>query len=72
MGNVFDKIMQKISNNSPKNILMLGLENAGKTTIIYRMKNIEDFNTVPTVGMFTKEFRFIIIIFFKYLFRFDC
>jgi GTPase SAR1 family protein len=42
--------MKKLSADGPKRILMLGLDNAGKTTILYRMKRAEDFNTVPTVG----------------------
>lgn len=44
--------MKKLSTDGPKRILMLGLDNAGKTTILYRMKRAEDFNTVPTIGMF--------------------
>ncbi|CAF4361180.1 unnamed protein product [Rotaria socialis] len=52
MGKVVSKIMKKLSADGPKRILMLGLDNAGKTTILYRMKRAEDFNTVPTIGMF--------------------
>ncbi|CAF2751999.1 unnamed protein product [Rotaria sp. Silwood2] len=50
MGKIFSTIMKKLSADGPKRILMLGLDNAGKTTIIYRMKRAEDFNTVPTIG----------------------
>ncbi|CAF1179669.1 unnamed protein product [Rotaria sp. Silwood1] len=50
MGKVFSKILKKLSADGPKRILMLGLDNAGKTTILYRMKRTEDFNTVPTIG----------------------
>jgi small GTP-binding protein len=50
MGKVLSKVMKKLSIDGPKRILMLGLDNAGKTTILYRMKRTEDFNTVPTVG----------------------
>jgi len=56
MGKVLSKVMKKLSADGPKRILMLGLDNAGKTTILYRMKRTEDFNTVPTVGMFKKIF----------------
>ncbi|CAF1097912.1 unnamed protein product [Rotaria sordida] len=50
MGKVLSKLMKKISADGPKRILMLGLDNAGKTTILYRMKRTEDFHTVPTIG----------------------
>ncbi|CAF1071677.1 unnamed protein product [Adineta ricciae] len=50
MGKVLSKVMKKLSADGPKRILMLGLDNAGKTTILYRMKRTEDFHTVPTIG----------------------
>jgi ADP-ribosylation factor protein 6 len=56
MGKLLSKAMKKLSADGPKRILMLGLDNAGKTTILYRMKRTEDFNTVPTVG---KSFFFV-------------
>ena len=52
MGKVLSAVMKKLSADGPKRILMLGLDNAGKTTILYRMKKTEDFNTVPTIGKF--------------------
>jgi GTPase SAR1 family protein len=62
MGKVLSKVMKKLSADGPKRILMLGLDNAGKTTILYRMKRTEDFNTVPTVGMLN---RFILLFFLR-------
>ncbi|CAF1090173.1 unnamed protein product [Rotaria magnacalcarata] len=50
MGKVLSKFMKKLSTDGPKRIIMLGLDNAGKTTILYRMKRTEDFHTVPTIG----------------------
>ncbi|CAF0833914.1 unnamed protein product [Rotaria sp. Silwood1] len=50
MGKVLSRLMKKLSADGPKRILMLGLDNAGKTTILYRMKRTEDFHTVPTIG----------------------
>jgi small GTP-binding protein len=50
MGKVLSKLMKRLSADGPKRILMLGLDNAGKTTILYRMKRTEDFHTVPTIG----------------------
>ncbi len=60
MGKVLSKVMKKLSDDGPKRILMLCLDNAGKTTILYRMKRTEDFHTVPTVGMFNKLFIFFL------------
>jgi GTPase SAR1 family protein len=36
---------------SEKRILLLGLDNAGKTSILYQMRDKEFKNTVPTVGL---------------------
>ncbi|CAF1253921.1 unnamed protein product [Adineta steineri] len=50
MGKLLSKVLKKLSADGPKRILMLGLDNAGKTTILYQMKHTEDYSTVPTVG----------------------
>ncbi|CAF0750773.1 unnamed protein product [Adineta ricciae] len=50
MGKLLSKVLKKLSSDGPKRILMLGLDNAGKTTILYQMKHTEDYSTVPTVG----------------------
>uniref|UniRef100_A0A3Q3WLQ4 Uncharacterized protein n=1 Tax=Mola mola TaxID=94237 RepID=A0A3Q3WLQ4_MOLML len=36
-------------------IVMLGLDSAGKTTVLYRLKFNEFVNTVPTIGFNTDE-----------------
>jgi len=39
-----------VGNGDPWNILMLGLDNAGKTTIVYKLKLNENIATIPTIG----------------------
>jgi len=46
MGN----ILKKIFGNKEMRILMLGLDAAGKTTILYRLKLGQSVTTIPTVG----------------------
>ncbi|XP_008395606.1 ADP-ribosylation factor-like protein 4C [Poecilia reticulata] len=38
-------------------IVMLGLDSAGKTTVLYRLKFNEFVNTVPTIGFNTERIR---------------
>lgn len=38
------------SNVNPSRILMLGLDGAGKTTILYKVKLNESVHTIPTIG----------------------
>eukprot|EP00455_Lapot_gusevi_P006300 TRINITY_DN1269_c0_g4_i2.p1 TRINITY_DN1269_c0_g4~~TRINITY_DN1269_c0_g4_i2.p1 ORF type:complete len:182 (-),score=28.96 TRINITY_DN1269_c0_g4_i2:368-913(-) len=51
MGSFFSSLIDKIFGSAPKNlrILMLGLDAAGKTTILYALK-IGRVETVPTIG----------------------
>ncbi|CAF1386455.1 unnamed protein product [Rotaria magnacalcarata] len=46
MGNMFGSIFGK----KHYRILMLGLDNAGKTSILYRLRLKESITTIPTVG----------------------
>ncbi|CAF0912360.1 unnamed protein product [Adineta ricciae] len=46
MGNMFGTIFGK----KHYRILMLGLDNAGKTSILYRLRHKEAITTIPTVG----------------------
>jgi small GTP-binding protein len=50
MGNTFTKMWNKLFPEKEYRILMLGLDNAGKTTILYKMKLGETINTIPTIG----------------------
>ena len=50
MGMLFSKVWQRMLGSKDMRILMLGLDAAGKTTILYRLKLAEVVTTVPTVG----------------------
>ncbi|PWA19097.1 hypothetical protein CCH79_00018652 [Gambusia affinis] len=53
MGNSFSNI----SAFQSLHIVMLGLDSAGKTTVLYRLKFNEFVNTVPTIGFNTEKIR---------------
>eukprot|EP01107_Rhizomastix_libera_P018516 TRINITY_DN964_c0_g1_i2.p1 TRINITY_DN964_c0_g1~~TRINITY_DN964_c0_g1_i2.p1 ORF type:complete len:175 (-),score=5.49 TRINITY_DN964_c0_g1_i2:262-786(-) len=40
----------KLFGNKEMRVLMLGLDNAGKTTILYKLKLGQNVSTIPTVG----------------------
>ena len=50
MGMLLSKVWQRMLGSKDMRILMLGLDAAGKTTILYRLKLAEVVTTVPTVG----------------------
>jgi len=51
MGNLFTKAFDKIfGKEMTAKTLMLGLDAAGKTTILYKMKLGEVVSSVPTIG----------------------
>eukprot|EP01039_Chlorochromonas_danica_P002856 gene2856-3120_t len=52
MGLFFSRIFQSLFGSKEVRILILGLDNAGKTTILYRLQNDSDENiqTIPTIG----------------------
>jgi len=50
MGNGISKILDKIFGSKEMRLLMLGLDAAGKTTILYNLKLEQDVTTIPTVG----------------------
>ena len=50
MGMLFSKVWARMLGSQEMRILMLGLDAAGKTTILYRLKLAEVVTTIPTVG----------------------
>jgi len=50
MGNAISKSLSKIFGTKEMRLLMLGLDAAGKTTILYKLKLNQDVTTIPTVG----------------------
>uniref|UniRef100_A0A8C6WNU8 Uncharacterized protein n=1 Tax=Neogobius melanostomus TaxID=47308 RepID=A0A8C6WNU8_9GOBI len=50
MGTILSQIFNKFVSKTPVRILMVGLDAAGKTTILYQMKLNEVVTTIPTIG----------------------
>ena len=50
MGIMISKILDTFASNKNCRVLMLGLDAAGKTTILYKLKLGEVINSVPTIG----------------------
>ncbi|POS85829.1 ADP-ribosylation factor 1 [Erysiphe pulchra] len=50
MGLTFSKLFDKIWGKKEMRILMVGLDAAGKTTILYKLKLGEIVTTIPTIG----------------------
>mmetsp|Transcript_66962 Transcript_66962/g.178587 ORF Transcript_66962/g.178587 Transcript_66962/m.178587 type:complete len:182 (+) Transcript_66962:15-560(+) len=50
MGVVFSSVWNKLFSSKEVRILILGLDNAGKTTILYRLQVDEIVQTIPTIG----------------------
>ncbi|KAJ3041391.1 hypothetical protein HK097_002276 [Rhizophlyctis rosea] len=50
MGASFSRILSKLFGSRDIRILMLGLDSAGKTTILYKLKLGQSVTTIPTVG----------------------
>eukprot|EP00618_Florenciella_parvula_P034669 CAMPEP_0119544230 /NCGR_PEP_ID=MMETSP1344-20130328/54606_1 /TAXON_ID=236787 /ORGANISM="Florenciella parvula, Strain CCMP2471" /LENGTH=151 /DNA_ID=CAMNT_0007588693 /DNA_START=111 /DNA_END=563 /DNA_ORIENTATION=+ len=50
MGNLFSLVLDKLTLHKERRILLLGLDAAGKTTILYKLKLGETCTTMPTIG----------------------
>lgn len=52
MGMAFSKLFDRLWGKKEMRILMVGLDAAGKTTILYKLKLGEIVTTIPTIGMY--------------------
>ena len=50
MGSAFAKLFSNLFGKKEMRILMVGLDAAGKTTILYKLKLGEIVTTIPTIG----------------------
>jgi len=50
MGLMFSKVWERMLGKKEMRILMVGLDAAGKTTILYKLKLGEVVTTIPTIG----------------------
>ena len=58
MGILFSQVMEKLFGNIQSRICMVGLDAAGKTTILYKLKIGENVCTIPTIGFNVEEIVF--------------
>ena len=58
MGIVLSMMVEKIFGSQRAKIAMLGLDAAGKTTIMYKLKLNEVVTTIPTIGINVEEIQF--------------
>ncbi len=50
MGSYFSSLLSKVWGSKEVRVLILGLDGAGKTTILYRLQIGEVVTTIPTIG----------------------
>ncbi len=50
MGNFFSDLFNKLVSPKPCSIVLIGLDGAGKTTMLYKLKLGDILHTIPTVG----------------------
>jgi signal recognition particle GTPase len=50
MGSALARLLTSLFTKRPVSLLMVGLDGAGKTTILYKMKLGETPCTMPTIG----------------------
>lgn len=58
MGIFFSHFVNRLFGPTPARICMLGLDAAGKTTVLYKLKLNEIVTTIPTIGFNVEEVQF--------------
>lgn len=60
MGNFFERIRNAFDAFGTKEsrIVLIGLDGAGKTTILYKLKLDEVVSSVPTIGFNVEKFKY--------------
>lgn len=76
MGNMFAGLFKNLFGKKEMRILMVGLDAAGKTTILYKLKLGEIVTTIPTIGVFlAKMLNLLNIVCYQidfFFFPFEC
>ena len=57
MGLTFSRLWERMFGKKEMRILMVGLDAAGKTTILYKLKLGEVVTTIPTIGKLECAYR---------------
>ncbi|PNX75001.1 ADP-ribosylation factor-like protein [Trifolium pratense] len=63
MGQAFRKLFDSFFGNTEMRVVMLGLDAAGKTTILYKLHIGEVLSTVPTIGFNVEKVQYKNVIF---------
>ncbi|EOY10047.1 ADP-ribosylation factor B1C isoform 1 [Theobroma cacao] len=63
MGQTFRKLFDTFFGNTEMRVVMLGLDAAGKTTILYKLHIGEVLSTVPTIGFNVEKVQYKNVIF---------
>lgn len=62
MGLSFTKLFSRLFAKKEMRILMVGLDAAGKTTILYKLKLGEIVTTIPTIGKLLIKKKFLLLV----------
>ena len=58
MGLALSRLQEMLSFSTPTRVLLLGLDAAGKTTVLYKLKLNEVVTTIPTIGFNVEHLKY--------------